>query len=495
MSSVTMLPLPDPLLDGVAELMTRYSIASEGDRVAVAVSGGADSVVLLHVLHRLAPQFRMELLVIHVDHQLRGAESDADRQFVQEVAFALGLELIIERAPVRDQDGNLEQAARDGRRRVFHSLIESGRAKCVATGHTRSDQAETVLFRLLRGSGVTGLAGMRVVTKDGIVRPLLRLSREHVRNWATAQGLSWREDSSNADSRFNRNLLRNELLPVIKGSINAGVEGVLAGTAEVAQAEEDYWQDLIEHHFQRLAKRSHHGLLCDIDYWRKQPLAVRRRLLRRSIFEVKGNLRSVDSAHVDAIAEICESNQAHDRVMIPGVDALRSFSTLRLVKPAEPGGQGRHYQVRLPLGREIQLPFRAGAICIDLLTQELPANGVNCVNFKDRQDLVETARLGIDAIGGFPALERLVIRNWEPGDGFQRVGHASREKLKTLFQESRVLLWERKHWPVLELDGEILWVRRFGAAAHVAAEPNCVPAVSIRYKANLESEVQFLTSY
>jgi tRNA(Ile)-lysidine synthase len=364
-----MLPLPDPLLDGVAELMTRYSIASAGDRVAVAVSGGADSMVLLHVLHRLAPQFRIELLVIHVDHQLRGAESDADRQFVQEVALALGLELIVERVPVRDQDGNLEQAARDGRRGVFHSLLESGRAKYVATGHTRSDQAETVLFRMLRGSGITGLAGMRVVTKDGIVRPLLRLSREHVRNWATAQGLSWREDSSNADSRFNRNLLRNELLPVIKESINAGVEGVLAGMAEVAQAEEDYWQDLIEHHLQNFAKRSHHGLLCDIDYWRKQPLAVRRRLLRRSISEVKGNLRSVDSAHVDAIAGICESDQAHDRVMIPGLDALRSFGTLRLVKPVEPGGQRRHYRVGLPLGREIQLPFRAGAICIDLLTQ------------------------------------------------------------------------------------------------------------------------------
>jgi tRNA(Ile)-lysidine synthase len=494
-----MLPLTDTLLDGVAELMTRYNTAPAGGRIAVAVSGGADSVVLLHVLHRLAARFQIALEVIHINHHLRGAESSDDQQFVQELTESLGLNLYLTQAPVAVETGNIEQVARDARRRVFHSFVESGRANYVATGHTRSDQAETVLFRLLRGSGVAGLAGMRIVTNDGIVRPLLTTSRQEVRAWAAAQRLRWREDSSNSDPRFSRNLLRNEVLPLVQSRINPGVEGVLAGVADLAQAEEDYWQQLIEPHFQRFAKRSHFGLLCDIYYLQKQPLAIRRRLLRRALSDVKGNLRSVDSSHVEAVARVCESDQGHDRVMIPGVDALRSFGTLRLVKPQGPEEQKRHYKVPLQLGREIALPFHAGRIQLELLGGDLPSQPVNCVNFKDGQDLLETAvelaRLNLDALGGVPSIGRLIVRNWEPGDGIQRVGHQSREKLKTLFQEAKVLLWERRHWPVLELDGEVVWARRFGAAAHAAAEPGTLPAVSIRYRVCRESEVQFLTSY
>lgn len=494
-----MLPLTDTLLAGVAELMTRYITAPAGTRIAVAVSGGADSVVLLHVLHRLALRFQIALEAVHINHHLRGSESDEDQRFVQELAASLGLRLHLEQAPVAQDAGNLEQLARDARRKVFHSIIESGQATYVATGHTRSDQAETVLFRLLRGTGITGLAGMRVVTSDGILRPLLRTGRDQLRAWAVEQGLCWREDSSNSDLRFSRNLLRNEVLPLVQSRINPGVEVVLAQVANLAQAEEDYWQPLIDQHFQRFAKLSHFGLICDVYYLREQPLAIRRRVLRRAFLEVKGNLRSIDSGHVEAVVRICESDQGHDRVIAPGVDALRSFGTLRLAKPVSAEGQKRHYKLPLELGKEIALPFHAGCIQLELLDGDLSSGPVNCVNFKDGQDLLETAvevaRLNLDALGGVPSIRRLVIRNWEPGDGIQRAGHQNREKLKTLFQEEKVLLWKRRHWPVLELDGEIVWTRQFGAAAHAAAEPGALPAVSIRYSVCRESEVQFLTSY
>ncbi len=135
----------------------------------------------------------------------------------------------------------------------------------IALGHTRSDQAETVLYRFLRGSGSAGLAAMRPVSRDGLIRPLLAVSREEVRAWAQSQGISWREDSSNQDPRFARNVLRNEAIPALARNFNPNLEGVLAGTALVAQAEEDYWEGLVAATYAQLRERSHLGSFFQVE--------------------------------------------------------------------------------------------------------------------------------------------------------------------------------------------------------------------------------------
>jgi tRNA(Ile)-lysidine synthase len=439
-------------------------------------------VVLLHVLCRLAPAFGLSLRVLHINHQLRGRESDEDEQFVRELAREMQLEIEVVQAPVAASEGNLEQTARDFRRSACISSIASGRVDRVALGHTRSDQAETVLFRLLRGTGLTGLAGMPYVSDEGLVRPLLFLTREEVRTWAAEQQLRWREDSSNQDPRFRRNFIRRELLPLIKTSLNPAVESVLARSAEVAQGEEDYWDRLLGAHFEAFAKQTHHGLLCDANYLNTLHLAVQRRLLRRTFAKVKGDLRLIDSAHVDAVLAICRSYEGHDRVQIPGIDALRSYKILRIAEIGRAAPPPRHYQVPVILGQEVDLPFYAGKISLQTAA-DVSANHQNCANFLDVKDRREIVNLNPTALGGTAALKRLVVRNWEPGDEYQPVGHRSVKKVKELFQESRVLLWERRHWPVLDLNGEIIWVRRFGPAAKFEMEQDQAPAVSLTYVA------------
>src|SRR5262249_25160805 len=155
--------------------------------------------------------------------------------------------------------GNLEEAARDARRDVYLSLLRSGKVRRVALGHTESDQAETVVLRLLRGTGLAGLAGMRVMSAEGIVRPLLTTGRDEVRSWAAEHGLTWREDRSNEDKRFQRNLIRRDVLPTIKTHINSRVEHVLARMAQFAQSEESFWDELIEREFRSFAQRTPHG--------------------------------------------------------------------------------------------------------------------------------------------------------------------------------------------------------------------------------------------
>ncbi len=481
------------MLEEVAQCLDRYGLGSVPTRLAVAVSGGADSVTLLYLLHRLAEEFSLQLRVIHVNHQLRGAESAEDERWVRELADHLQTPIDVVQSPVAGTNDNLEQAARNARREVFHSLMAEGTADKVALGHTQSDQAETVLFRLLRGSSLAGLSGMRPLSGDGLLRPLLKITREEVREWAKRQRILWREDSSNNDLRFRRNWVRSELLPSIRASLNNGVERVLARTAELAQAEEDYWRDLIISQSAEFCFPTPIGLICRVSYLQQQPLAVQRRLVRHAFEKVKGSLRALDSSHVEAVLKICSSSHGHDRVLLPGLDALRSFHSLLLTIPGEINREKRHYRIKIVTNELIPLPLRAGFIRVDSQTEPC-SERLNCVNVVNGAHLPEMAMLSQLSLGGQKALERLVIRNWEPGDQYQPAGHRDIKKVKQLFQENQILLWDRRQWPVLELDGEIVWVRRFGPSEKFRAEQDCLSAVSLIYIAPFESNVLYSAS-
>jgi tRNA(Ile)-lysidine synthase len=426
----------------------------------------------------LSAELGFSLRVLHVNHQLRGKESEEDEQFVRELAGSLAVEIDVMQAPVGQAAGNLEQAARDARRSALLSAIGSGSVSQVALGHTLSDQAETVLFRLLRGAGLAGLSGMRCVSDEGLVRPLLFLTREEVRAWASHQQLRWREDSSNADRRFRRNFLRNEVLPQVKASLNPGVETVLARTAITAQTEEDYWEQLVKGVFAEFAQGGQGELLCDVKLLNRLHLAVQRRVIRRAFKIVKGDLRLIDISHVEAVLNICRSYEGHDRVQVPGIDALR------VARPAAGTARARHYHLAVVPNQEIELPFQAGKIWLRSIEPRSP-EGQNCANFINVKDRSEIVNLDREALGGEIALGQLIVRNWKPGDEYRPTGYRGVKKVKELFQEHRVLLWERRHWPVLDLNGEIVWARGFGPAAKFQMEQDYCRTVSLTYVAPL----------
>jgi tRNA(Ile)-lysidine synthase len=449
-----------------------------GDRIGVAVSGGADSVVLLNVLQRLRSQFAAELFVLHVNHHLRGAESDDEEAFVRSLAASLGLSITV--ADCIPPPGNLEQEARLARRQFFLSCMRQQDLQKVALGHTRSDQAETVLFRLLRGSGLAGLAGMQPVTADGLIRPMLTLGRAEIRQWAKTEGMEWREDSSNADPVFTRNRLRQETIPRLTEIYNPSLEKILAGTALVAQAEEDYWSKQIEPIYNEIIKRTSLGSFCKIESIYELHPAVRRRLIRRAIAEVKGDLRGVDLDHIDAILGLCQTEQGHARVLIPGVDALRSFGELLLTRPGELAGRTRQYRFEIRIGEKCELPFGGGSICVNWVKSAAEI----CANFKEDRHLEqETVNLDWDVLVEAGISKALIVRNWQPGDEILRPGHRTAEKIKALFQQNRVLLWERRHWPIVEIGKEIVWARTFGCAGKFKASGESSRIMRLAYSA------------
>ncbi len=441
------------LREQVAASLTRYNMLSPKDRVGVGVSGGADSVVLLHLLHELG----FAVVVLHVNHQLRGAESDADEQFVRSLAKSLGLVAEVKQAPIGV--GNMEQLARDARRAFFFEMKERLGLRRIALGHTRTDQAETVLYRFLRGSGLAGLSGMLPVSSDGIIRPLLGITREEIRAFATAQSILWREDRSNQDTELVRNRMRLEVF-------NPQLVRVLSGNALIAQDEEAWWASHIPALFNDLVRQSRFGLEFEVGALADLHPAELRRLIRHAARQLKGDLRSIDASHIEAIKDLTSSEAGHDRVLIPGVDALRSFGVLLLAEPGSLNSRPRHYRLFTEIGKELALPDHGGRLYVNWIKR----NNEFCGNFGlEASSIQEVTDLDAEKLERVGKLDELHIRNWEPGDGYRRVGHEKSEKIKSLFQEYRIVLWGRRHWPVLELGEEIVWSPRFGAAAEYKA--------------------------
>jgi tRNA(Ile)-lysidine synthase len=451
-----------------------------GFQVGVAVSGGADSVCLLHVLYEMRPRWNLALRVLHINHQLRGQESKQDEEFVADLAARLGLPFHVESVNVEALAGqdNLEQAARAVRGGFYRRLLEARLIDRVAVGHTRNDQAETVLFRFLRGSGTAGLAGIRPVTADGVVRPLLNTTRAEIEDWLRGRGFSWREDASNGDFRFARNRIRHELLPQMARDWNPAMMETLAQTADWAQAEEAYWEAEIGRiAAQRLVSRDG-AVLTRADSLRELPAAVSRRLVREAIRLVKGDLRGIAFSHIASVLELAQAGEGHGRVQVPGVDVFRSFEWLRLAQPIPNGLETRNFRQPLKAPGVTPVPGTNLSISLELIEKSETSNTGEYV-YNDGVDYIDWRRLS----------GSLEVRNWRPGDQYRPFGSASDEKIKTLFQTARIPLWERRHWPVITDDqGAIVWARRFGPAQRYAADSQSKVILTIQEARTMGSE-------
>jgi len=427
------------VLEHVAATISRYNMLTPGARVIVAVSGGPDSVCLLHVLRELGIQV---VGVAHVNHKLRGEASEEDQRFVATLGRELGLEFYSVDAVCHG--GNLEQTARRIRREFFHSLIRRGLADCVALGHTRDDQAETVLFRMLRGSGLAGLAGILPVTAEGLFRPLLGVTRSEVDAYLRQRGIPWREDASNREAKFARNRIRHELLPRLKQDWNPRLDEALARMADLAYEEERWWAAEVGRHAIELLVISPGAVEAPAGELAKLPRALARRLVRHAIRQAKGSLRGVEFSHIEDVLELPESG---GRAELPGIHAIRSFDWVRLEVP---GSTPRLGDGEVPVPGQRLAPDGNSMICLDVIRQ--------------RQDPKACATLKSDLY--FRTIpERLFLRGWKPGDRYRPVGHAGDWKLKELFQRMRIPSWRRPFWPILCMGDKILWARGFGPAA------------------------------
>ena len=247
------------VIEKVHRYIREQQLIAPGDRVAVAVSGGADSVALLRVLLELRQELGAVLSVAHFNHKIRGADAEADEQFVRALAEQFDLEFHCGSADVpahaREHKLSLETAARELRHEWFAGLRRNGLVDKIATAHTEDDQAETVLMRIIRGAGTRGLAGIASWQKEKeLVRPLLNVARAEIEEYLDRLGQAWREDQSNRDLRHARNRVRHELLPLLQQNYNPAIRQTLADIAGIARTEEEYWEKEVSGLMARLVR-------------------------------------------------------------------------------------------------------------------------------------------------------------------------------------------------------------------------------------------------
>ena len=448
-----------PLLSRIAATVDRYAMFHAGQNAGVAVSGGADSVCLLHALVELAPRWDLRLHVLHLDHGLRGEESRRDAEFVQELAARLSLPATIRAVDLAASAGNLEQVGRHARLAFFREMISTGAVERVALGHTRNDQAETVLFRFLRGAGTAGLAGIRPVTDDGMVRPLLETDRSDVEDFLRDRGIVWRDDSTNAGPEFARNRLRHYLLPQLAREWNPAITETLSRTADWALAEEAYWGAEIDRLAGQTLVERDGAVMVRAAALTALPVATGRRLVRRAIERAKGDLRGIDFGHVVQVLALAATSEGDGRLQSTGLDIIRSFEWLRFSRPS---AKPQDYQATALVPGVVRVPAAGVEISLELIETTTPSDGAHSVYNENDTNCLDWCSLS----------GPLECRNWRPGDQYQPWGTAGAEKIKTFFQEARIPIWERRNWPIL-LDGpSIVWVRRFGPAAAFAARPD-----------------------
>jgi len=462
--------------------LKKQGMLRPGDRVGVAVSGGADSVALLRLLLELRGKLGIVLSLVHFNHKLRGKASDTDEKFVAQLAARHGLELHSASVEVakkaKKERANIEDAARRARYDYFRALTESGVCKRIAVAHTADDQAETVLAHLLRGTGLAGLGGIHPVAGP-IIRPLLRVRRSELRHFLRARKQTWREDATNRDTKKMRARIRKKLLPLLEKQFQPAIVEHLATLADLAREDEAFLNALVEECVRAAVQENSGPARITVDDlfqpWKKGGLntenaefvktrkALSTRMVRRIVEKVKPRAVQLGANHVEAVLELARRRQSGSSLSLPGGVEVRKDRDALVFHAVENIGERAsqnmppEYEYKIDLaGRDSEVRV-AELGCVFRLTviDWPPQRGET----SSHGAVLDRDRLG------FP----MVLRNWRPGDRLRPMGHRSAHKLKRLLNERHLSRWERDGWPVLTSGGELVWTRGFPVAAEYAA--------------------------
>jgi len=462
------------VLAKVRQVIERCDLLAGGGTVVVGVSGGPDSLCLLHVLNRLRQLYGIELHVAHLDHRIRGAESKEDAAFVARLAEEWGLPATVETRDVpqlaRESKLAIEEAARQARYSFSAQVALAVGAKRIAVGHNADDQAETIVMHWLRGAGLAGLRGMLPQTDLGgmrleaawpdrpplelqVIRPLLETPRAEIEAYCQEHGLTPRFDHSNLDTTYYRNRLRHELIPYLE-SYNPNIREVLRRSAQVIGDDYDFLQARLERVWPAVvSSESEEAITFDLARWRALPTSQQRSILREAVHCLRRSLRNINWIHIE-----------------------NALSALR----AKPAGT----QVTLPQGLMLSIGYRDFTVADEgyvpqvdwplLLVESLPVTVPGVTQLPDSGWYFEAAIIERNEFGqthldnpnpwqAFLDYEstgpELVLRQRRSGDRFQPLGLGGHEKsLHTFMIDVKIPRYLRDFIPIVASPQHIVWV-------------------------------------
>ncbi len=460
---------PIDFLTQVRHTVNDCDMLARGQTVVVAVSGGPDSVAMLHALYTLREGFGIRLVVAHLNHGLRGEDADSDATFVERMAAGMELPCEIGSADVSGRAKRLKEsvevAAREARYAFLEEVAARHDAERIAVGHTHSDRVETVLLNLIRGSGTNGLSGIPPVRLP-FVRPLIDLEREHVERYCLEHGLASRQDASNADPRHLRNRVRTELLPLLRSYYNPRIDDALWVLATLADGDEDVLNQVTLEHVERIVRFEPEQAIIPGPELRALPIGLQRRITREVIRRMRGSLRDIHARKVETALEGVEQ-QADGGITLPHAADL----TVRV------DWSGGDMRVKLCPTPASPVPWRYSLAVPGDTEVPQARKTIRVARFETLADAIAASQ---DCQGFSIALKEdaftppLAVRSWKSGDRLHLFGIDGSSKLQDILTNAKIRADLRTLIPVL-VDGldqpmALLGVRCGAEAVRIDAE-------------------------
>ncbi len=425
----------------------KYGMLKKGDRVVVGVSGGPDSVALLHILNSLKEIYKIGLHVAHLEHGIRGSESVEDMKFVEDLCGDLSIRITSKQEKTekiaRASNQSVEATARKLRYSFFQEVLESTKSNRIATGHNANDQAETLLLNLLRGSGMAGLVGIRPAMQGRIIRPLIESTRADIEEYLNSKSITYRIDSTNAEGRFERNRVRHLLIPMLEKEFNPRIVDCMARTASIFSVVNDYLHGEVEKVVAATTLIEEGRASIDLESLKGAPAALQRLVLYRVLRSLEGDDQVVSFDIINAVLNVAMRSRSGSRIDIgSGLVALREFD-------------------KLLIGRDLALVERYDVqLAIPGSTPVEPAGGTFIAEvISERPGTGEVYRSGETAYFDLSQLELpLCARSWREGDRFVPFGLSGTKKVHDIFVDEKVPITGRSKIPII-CDGDgIIWI-------------------------------------
>ena len=449
----------DPFILKVKQSLLDHKMVEPGDCVLVGVSGGPDSVALVQVLLELKQDFPIELAIAHLNHCARGEESDRDAGFVKDLGDTLQIKTLIEKVNVPElqptSKSSFQETARHIRMDFFQEAMKQLGANKISLGHTSDDQVETVLMNLLRGSGLKGVGGMSPVRLP-YIRPLFNCTRAEVEGFLNGRNIPFCKDSSNDKKDYLRNRIRLELIPFLQEKYNPKITENLFEASGIFRADNDCLRVLEDHEFEKAVSGFEEGekLCMDIKYLRNLPLALQRRLVRKGILGIKGDLRRISSFHIQDILHLFVKSRKGKRIDLPdNLEILCKGDCVEFKRIPQTDSSiliDENSQAS-PRVRPLVIP---GITRIEESGLTLKSEIFKSVASEFHGGQANEAFLDFDKTGG-----EVMIRFFQAGDRLKPLGMRGTKKLKSLFIDEKVPQEIRSTVPVLTTrDNDIIWV-------------------------------------
>ena len=439
------------LLHQVVKTIRSRGLVDDGQHLLVAVSGGPDSVALLSLLHRLHSSWSLTLTAVHFNYGLRGAESDDDEEFVAAFCRELGVPLHVRRLEVqaRLRRTSLQAEARDLRYRATMDIAEECGADRIAVGHTADDQAETVLLWMLRGAGLTGLSGMPAFREGNIIRPLYEIRRQDILAYLHDEGLSFRQDSSNAKPLYLRNRIRQEVLPILQRLVPSSVDA-LCRLANVCREDDRYLDEQVATLCDAQVKQERDGAwVMDRLFLEGLPLAIRRRVVRSLLRRYSPLAQPPSIRTVERCLQAVMKRGSEKRFVMKSAQLVVEKDFVRFLprKPHELSHKTREQVTETSLAVPGHVVWAGTGQTI--WAQEVPRPLLGDTAYGSSAIVVDADRLS----------GSLVVRGWRSGDRFHPLGMKGQsKKLQDFFTDLKVPIAARRRIPVLAAPEGIVWI-------------------------------------